>query len=80
MIRSEIEAFLNINKDALCQNCHKRKATTNWVGEGGVLDFAHGAYQRWCDYCSVEAQLKYAKKQAKQIPVLERRMERLKKK
>ena len=61
----------------LCQNCKKRKATQNWVGKGGMLDFAHGMYQRWCNYCTTEAQLEYAREIAKTIPELEKKMKKL---
>ena len=42
------------------------------------MDYIHGNYQRWCDYCMAEAQLKYAKERAKRIPMLERKLARLK--
>ena len=45
----------------MCQNCHKRKAVTHWVGEGGMLDFIHGQYEMWCKKCCVLKQLEYAK-------------------
>jgi len=54
----------------LCQNCHKREATVDWVGEGGVLDWTHGLYKKWCKVCVLEAQLKYARKIARNIPKL----------
>jgi len=62
----------------ICTNCKKRKATINWVGQGSMMDFIHGGYTRWCEYCSTKESLKYAKKQAKRIPILERKLEILK--
>lgn len=62
----------------ICQHCGKRKATINWVGIGGVLDFVHGNYQRWCNYCATKEQLKHARKAAKRIPMLERKLAKLK--
>jgi len=62
----------------LCQNCGKREATTNWVGDGGVIEYVHGFYQRWCDYCATKATLAYARKQARRIPSLERKLAKLK--
>jgi hypothetical protein len=62
----------------LCQNCGKRPATENWVGEGGTLAYVHGHYQRWCERCCIEAQLDNARKAAERIPELEKRLEELK--
>jgi len=46
----------------MCQNCHKRKTTVTYVGEGGMLDFIHGMYERLCKHCCLEKQIKYAEK------------------
>ena len=62
----------------LCNNCHKRKATINWTGNDGIMAYVHGMYTRWCEYCCVKENLKYAKKQAKQIPILEKKLKKLK--
>lgn len=62
----------------ICQNCNKRPATTNWVGEGGTMAYVHGMYQRWCDYCATKEQLKYCKKMARAIPRLEKKFKKLK--
>ena len=62
----------------ICQNCGKREATQNWVGTGGIMEFTHGMYQRWCTYCATKESLKYAKKQAKRISALERKLAKLK--
>ena len=64
--------------EGICSNCNKRQATISWVGDGSTMDYIHGNYQRWCDYCSIKAQLTHAKKQAKKIPILERKLARLK--
>ena len=64
-------------KIELCQNCHKRKATQNWVGTGDVLGFIHGSYERWCERCCVEAQLKFAKQHKNDIQKLERKLKNL---
>lgn len=61
----------------LCVNCKIRESTLDWVGEGGALAYVHGMSQPWCDRCAVEAQLAYVRKQAEQIPVLERRLKEL---
>ena len=71
---------LETKVDDMCEKCHKRKATTNWVGQGSTLDFVHGMYQRWCEYCATEEQLRYAKKIALRIPILRRKLEKLKNK
>ena len=66
----------------LCFNCKKRKASINWVGSGSTMDYVHGNYSRWCTYCSTKAQLKEAKRRAKQAPKdvikLEKKLARLK--
>lgn len=62
-----------------CQNCHKRKATENWLGEGSILDYIHGNYQRWCKYCVLKEQIKYAEKIVKNLPKLKRELEKEKK-
>ncbi len=46
----------------LCQHCRERKATINWVGKGGMMDYIHGGYERWCEFCVLKEQLKYALK------------------
>ncbi len=63
--------------DDICTNCKKRKASVNWVGKGSAMDFIHGDYQRWCLHCATKVQLANAKKQARKIPILERRLARL---
>jgi hypothetical protein len=74
------EQFLNVDVpafdygDGMCQNCKQNPATTNWTGEGGVIAFVHGAYQRWCDVCCVTAQLEHARAMAAQIPDLEAKL------
>ena len=59
-----------------CQHCHAREATDNYVGEGGVLAFTHGMYQRWCRICVLEVQLEYAEKIAKNIPKLKKELQK----
>lgn len=61
-----------------CQHCNKHKGTQNWVGEGGFLEFSHGMYQVWCQCCILKAQLKYAKKRADQVQILEQKLKKLK--
>jgi len=58
----------------LCPNCGRRPASENWVGEGGMLDYVHGFYQRWCKLCCLKAQLEYARKQVERIPDLEKQL------
>ena len=66
----------------LCANCGKRKATVNWLGHGSVMDYVHGNYSRWCEYCATEYQLKYAREQLDELPKriseLEEKFEKLK--
>ena len=53
-----------------CQNCKVHKGTETWLGEGSVLDYAHGNYQMWCKCCVLLAQIKHAKKIANNLPKL----------
>ena len=57
-----------------CQKCGERPGTENWVGEGGTLAFVHGLVALWCKVCVLEAQLKYAKDRASQIPNIEKQL------
>ena len=66
-----------MKKKELCQNCRKREATVDWIGDGGTLAFSHGMYQRWCEYCCTDKQLQHAKKLASMIPELEQKLKTL---
>ena len=59
-----------------CPHCGTREATENWCPEG-MLGYVHGAYQRWCKHCVVEAQLDYCRKSAAIIPELEAKLKDL---
>lgn len=61
----------------ICRNCGQREATIKWVGDGGSLGFVHGHWVPWCERCMVEAQLRYARERAADIPDLEARLETL---
>lgn len=54
-----------------CEHCNEHEATGKWLGEGSILDYAHGRYQEWCECCMVKAQLDHARKLAARIPELE---------
>lgn len=60
-----------------CQNCQKRDATENWVGNGGMMDFVHGNYQRWCKVCVLKTQIKHLKQQVRRLPILEAKLKKL---
>lgn len=60
--------------DGLCQHCRVRRATLDWVGEGGTLGHVHGLYERWCEVCATTEQLAYAKRQAARVPELEAKL------
>ena len=49
----------------LCQHCHKNPATLDWIGEGSLMDWNHGNYERWCSDCADSEQTKYWLKQTK---------------
>jgi protein-arginine kinase activator protein McsA len=63
-----------VSKDDLCQNCQQRPATHNWVGNGSTMEFIHGMYARWCEYCVTVAQLEHARAAAAKISELEKRL------
>ena len=70
-----------IDKDItseLCNKCKKRPATESWVGDGGMIGFVHGCFERWCKRCCIEEQLSHCKKAAKRIPALEKELLELK--
>jgi len=60
-----------------CENCHKREATTKWLGNGSALDLVHGAYWMWCEICVVKEQIKYAEESAARLPELRARLSEL---
>ena len=62
----------------LCQHCHKREASVQWVGDGGIIAMTHGMYENWCDFCATTEQLKHARRSAKHIPRLEKKLKKLK--
>jgi hypothetical protein len=64
-----------MKKKELCQNCGKREATENWIGEGGALAFAHGWYKRWCKRCCLEMQIIYAELHKNDLEKLKKELE-----
>ena len=58
-----------------CSNCGTRPAVL-WWSEGPVAA-VHGCVAPWCDRCSTEAQLKFARERAADIPRLEQRLAEL---
>ncbi len=61
-----------------CENCHKRIATTKWVGEGSMMDFVHGGYEEWCEICCLRAQIVYAEKHKNDLRELKEKLKKLK--
>jgi len=57
-----------------CEKCGKHEATQTWVGEGGVLAYTHGFTRQWCRCCVLKAQLEYAERQTKRIPVIKKEL------
>jgi hypothetical protein len=62
----------DLNPTGTCVNCNKRPAAVWWCD--GAMDFIHFGGLAWCDYCTVEAQLKHARERAAAIPDLEKRL------
>lgn len=50
-----------------CMSCGIREATTSWIGEGSLMDYTHGNYERWCDFCCLNYQVKYIPKKIKEM-------------
>lgn len=66
--------------DDICTNCKSRRASVNWVGSGGgVLDYVHGNYTRWCEFCAVTTQVAHCRDAASRLPELEARLADLEK-
>lgn len=63
-----------------CGNCQKHKASESWVGEGGVMAYAHGMAEFWCKCCVIKTQLEYARETAKRIVKLEKQLLKIKNK
>jgi len=68
----------DIPKGKVCDYCRKHKATTIWLGTGGMLEYTHGMYTYICKCCSLAKQLIYAKEQAERIPELEKELKECK--
>ena len=60
-----------------CQKCGIRPSTVNWIGEGGVLDWAHGMYARWCEICCLSESIKHNRKIAANLPKQEKKLKKL---
>lgn len=60
-----------------CVNCFTRPGTENWVGNGGVVGYVHGIYERWCSLCVARAQLKHCEDAAARIESLRAEVARL---
>lgn len=61
-------------KKILCRNCHKHRASVNWIGEGSTLDYIHGFYQSWCRCCCIKAQIKYAEERVNDLISLKNKL------
>lgn len=55
---------------ATCQHCQRRPGTETWIGEGGMLGWAHGIFALWCMQCVLEAQIEHAQQAAERLPEL----------
>jgi hypothetical protein len=62
----------------ICENCHKHKATINWVGEGGIFAYSHGMAESWCECCALKAQIKHIRGLNRSLLKLERKLSKLK--
>lgn len=60
-----------------CKKCNTREATENWVGEGSMLDYVHGNYQRWCKRCCLEASIEYAERHKDDLKRLKKELKLL---
>lgn len=63
--------------EGLCQKCSEREATETWVGDGGVIGWAHGMFQFWCKLCVVKEMLKHAVEVSEKIPYYQKLIARL---
>lgn len=53
------------------------QATVRWVGEGGWMDLSHEMYVFYCECCALDAQLAYARVQARRIADLRTKLEKV---
>jgi len=60
-----------------CTKCLARPGTHNWVGQGDALSYIHGLYEKWCEICVLEAQIKHAKERAAELPAMEEKLKAL---
>jgi len=77
-LKDDVNHIKSCMRLVLCANCNKHQGTEIWVGNGGIMAYSHGMYVYWCRCCVLDANLKYAKRQAKLIPAMEARKKRLK--
>ena len=56
----------------MCQNCKKRPGIHNYSQDATA--FAHGWYEKWCEICVLEVQVKHARAVADTLPELERKL------
>ena len=67
--------YLKPSKSSMCQHCHNRKATIQWIGTGGIMDALHGMFEMWCERCTLEAQITYAEEHKSDLERLKKELE-----
>lgn len=78
LIQTSKQYYREPVNDNLCPNCEKREPTIEFLPDsGGVMEWAHGGSQLWCEPCVVETQLKHARECTKTVPKLEQKLAKL---
>ncbi len=62
-----------------CENCGKHRASIWWVGDEGTLAASRYYMQRpWCKCCALKAQVGHARKMARKLAGLEKKLAKAK--
>lgn len=62
-------------KNHTCENCEKHRASMWWIGREGPLALSRFYMQAaWCECCALEAQVDEARRLAKQLGRLEKKL------
>ena len=63
----------------VCEKCGKHQADGWWIGSGGTLALARWNMQAaWCACCTLKAQVAHARKMARKLAGLEKKLAKAK--
>ena len=62
-----------------CEKCGKHQASGWWIGDGGTLALMRYNMQAaWCRCCMLKEQVKHARKMARKLASLEKKLAKVK--